>query len=138
MGAYHPIAMVLLIFIYILGITAASKGTSLHFMNFLEIDLYNQQQSGIMEMRLVKISQKNKKYAFRNNNESLLYFDDMLIDDFIKGDNSSFRLLSLIVNTEIYVVRRTKISVVHFITKISVCFTTEISVKLTSKADETD
>ena len=42
MGAYHPIAMVLLILFYILGITAASKGTSLHFMNFLEIDFYNQ------------------------------------------------------------------------------------------------
>ena len=62
----------------------------------------------------------------------------MLIDDFIKGDNSSFCLLSLIVNTEIYLVRRTKISVVHFITEISVRLTTEISVKLTSKADETN
>jgi hypothetical protein len=35
-------------------------------------------------------------------------------------------------------VRRTEISVVHFITEISVRLTTEISVKLASKADETN
>ena len=33
---------------------------------------------------------------------------------------------------------RTEISVVHFVTELSVRLTTEISVKLTSKADETN